>query len=339
MVDKQARKSKHGTILFEPFILPHPPPHPPPRTRIHSPLAYLSMSSDNETLSTVTRSKLHLAVGGGSRDNCSLHRWVLLKNSILRAQPSLAAPACSAVDVNPVYNTYSSDDEEDDDDDDEEEHDSFMFPDAGKLATGAGVGALEEQWFDSLMETLEDVDESDVTVSVLPVDDDDDDDDYPPFTPSTSPMSSSDNLVYYDPPIAMPYPVVYPPYHPPLIHDFHLNSPLDSSYPPLDVALPYYDADDVDDLPVPDAIEDDSDDESDALSTPSILRSTASSIVDSVPSSFPFSHERARRPSSPQVYVDSDPTYFSPFELAPLPFPEDHHNIPRMYNGTYTQEC
>ena len=51
-----------------------------------------NMSSDNPSLSQVTslsqatRSKLRLVIGGDTKDNASLHRWVLLKNSITRSQ-------------------------------------------------------------------------------------------------------------------------------------------------------------------------------------------------------------------------------------------------------------
>ncbi|KAI0062243.1 hypothetical protein BV25DRAFT_661834 [Artomyces pyxidatus] len=297
------------------------------------------MSSDSPSLSQTTRSKLHLAVGGGAKDNCSLHRWVLLKNSIFRSQPSPAAPVCTKADVNPVYATDHG--EEDEEVCLDEEHDSFMFPDVIHTA-GAHVDSMEEQWFDSLYETLE-VDEEDAAVSnsLLQVDDDDD---FTPFTPSTSPMSSSDDLtihpVYNDPPISMPYPVVYPPFHPPLLGALDIKplTPLDSSYPPFNVALPYYDADDIDDLSVPDAIEDVSDDESDVLSTPSMTRSPVSSLLDPVSSSL-LGGEGIRRRVTPQVFVGADTSCFYGFELDPLPFPDDLHNPSHMFNSAYEQEC
>lgn len=274
-----------------------------------------------------------------------MHRWVLLKNSIHRSQPSIAASSSDKARVDLVYNTDAGEEEEEEEDEEVcavEEHDSFMFPDAGKFVDRSNSGDMddsEEQWFESLLETLgdEDEDDSDVQVSLLHVDDDDD---YSPYSPLTSPMSSSDDLtnqpVYHDPPIPMPYPIVYPPYHPPLIRSFELDSlnSFDSSFPPLNIALPYYDADDMDDPPVPDAIEDVSDDESDALSTPSYTRST-SSLLDQASH---VTRERMRRPL-PQVYVDTDDTFFSPFELDPLPFPDDHRTSPRMFNNVYHQEC
>ncbi|THH14711.1 hypothetical protein EW146_g5657 [Bondarzewia mesenterica] len=302
------------------------------------------MSSEPPSLVSYARSKLHLAVGSGSKDKCSLHRWVLLKNSITRSQPSIV-PSCnsnSMADVNLVYNTDVGEVEvEDEDVCSEEEHDSFMFPDAGRLvhqSRSSDADGSESQWLDSLLETLGEEDEDEYDSDVHPSLMHGDDEDEPPFTPSTSPMSSSDDLtihpVYFDPPISMPYPIVYPPYHSqfiPALEFGPLNSPLDSSYPPLNVALPYYDADDVDDLPVPDAIEDESDDESDALSTPSNSRSISSFVEPSTPQS--------RQRPLPQVYVDSDDSYFYPFELDPLPFPDDHRTSPLVFNNAYHQEC
>ncbi|TFY68899.1 hypothetical protein EVG20_g3371 [Dentipellis fragilis] len=302
------------------------------------------MPSASPTLFSVARSKLQSVHGASSKDNCSLHRWVLLKNSIIRSQPSLAAPSGSKADVNLVYTTDAAEEEEVCMDD---EHDSFIYPDAGRFVDSSSdtdLTSSQEQWFDSLLETLgddsEDDEDSDAHLSVIHVDDDEE---FSAFTPPSSPMSSTDDLispVYHDPPIAVPYPIVYPPFHPPLLRplelDDALHSPLESSFPPLSVALPYYNADDIDDLPVPDAIEDVSDDESDALSIPSYSRSAAS-FAESGPS--PYPHGRMRLHPLPQVYVDKDDRYYSPFELDPLPFPDDHRTSPHMFNNTYHQEC
>jgi len=135
----------------------------------------------------------------------------------------------------------------------------------------------------------------------------------------------------------MPYPVVYPPYNPPpLLSPLELQ-PLDSSYPypPFNVALPYNGEDDTDDLPVPDTVEDTSDDESDAFSaqTP-VTRSPTSSLVDTSARS----SERVRRYAVPRVYVSADESYFhhSPLELDPLPFPNVSTNTSHV---VYGQEC
>ena len=300
------------------------------------------MPPESPDLSTLARSKLHLSVGG--KDSCSLRRWVLLKNLILRSSsssPSTSAVTLQKTDVNNVYSPHEGD-TEDEEVCCEEEADSFMFPDASKLNScgGPDANASEADWLDSLLETLGDEDEdfnadSDVQVSILRADDDDDQ----PCSPLISPMSSSDDLVnqqpaYYPTPIAVPYPVPYPPFHPPLIQSFELDSlhsPLDSPY---EDPLPYYDMDDVEDLAVPDAIEDTSDDESDAVSTPSLIRSSSNlSLVD--PASIPLPAERRRRPHL-QIYIDTDDSYLYPFELDPLPFRDDRL---ASYNHHVYQEC
>ena len=297
------------------------------------------MSAD---LSQVTRSKLSLVIGGGAKDSCSLHRWVLLKNSITRSQPDSAISCSPNNTSDPPYNSDAGDE-------DEEvccdvDHDSFIYPDARKLLdTPCTVNddSSEKQWFDSLMESLEVNESDDVNepVALLHVVDDEDEDDLPPFTPSGSPMSSTDDLnhpVYNNTPISMPYPVVYPPYSPPsLLSPLELQ-PLDSSYPypPFNVALPYNAEDDTDDLPVPDTVEDTSDDESDALSAPTpVTRSPSLSLVDTSARS----SERARRYAIPRVYVSADESYFQhSLELDPLPFPNVSTNNSHV---VYSQEC
>jgi len=271
-----------------------------------------------------------------------LHRWVLLKNSIIRS-PHLTTSTTSIdnLDANHIYSP-----EEADDDDEVDEADSFMFPDGGKLVDARveeNDNASEAEWLDSLLETLGDEDEdefnvdSDVHVSASLADDDED----LLLSPLISPISSSDDLVgqatYYPPPIAVPYPVPYPPFHPPLAHTYELGSrysTLDSSPPPYENALPYHDLDDVEDLSVPEAIEDTSDDESDVPNTPSVTHSgSTSSLVD--PASVPLPAERSRRRRPPlHIYVDTDDSYFYPFEFDPLPFSDSHLNSTPFY-----QEC
>jgi hypothetical protein len=274
-----------------------------------------------------------------------LHRWVLLKNSIIRSLPLTTSPTSIVnPDVNHVYSPDEADEEEEVD-----EADSFMFPDGGKLVDARAEendNASEAEWLDSLLETLGDEEEdeftvdSDVHVSTSLADDDED----LLLSPLVSPMSSSDDLVgqatyiYYPPPIAIPYPVPYPPFHPPpLTRSYELDShypTLDSSPPSYENALPYCDLDDVEDLSVPEAIEDTSDDESDVPNTPSVTHSgSTSSLVD--PASIPLPAERSRRRRPPfHIYVDPDDSYFYPFELDPLPFPDNHLNSAPFY-----QEC
>lgn len=288
-------------------------------------------SPDSSTLFSLARSKLHLSVG---KDSCSLHRWVLLKNSIVRSLPLTSSAAVSdRSDVHHVL-PLSCDDGEDEDIDDEvggeEEADSFMFPDAGQLVGPhvAETNASEAEWLNSLLETLGDDDDddldSDVRVSVLPADDDEDQ----LYSPLGSPMSSSDDL----PSQPTYYPVPYPPFHPPLIHSYEFDPDFDSPLPrPYVDADPCHDLDDAEDLSIPDAIEDTSDDESDAPTTPSLGRSTSSSSLSLV--STPLLTERSRL--APLVYVDTDDSYFYPFQPDPLPFPDEHHH--NSYNAY--QEC
>lgn len=283
------------------------------------------------SLFSMARSKLHSTVTGSVRDSCSLHRWVLLKNSILRSHPADPAPTQADADVQHVYR-------HDEEAHDEVEEDAFMFPDPHALGSpSADVGDSEKQWLDSLLEDLgDDDDDVGASSSVLPVDDDDE-----PLSPLCSPMSSSDDLVghsnlfYQPPPIAIPYPVPYPPLHPPLLPSWLQLDPHDHE------PLPYFDADDVEDLPVPDAIEDTSDDESDALSTP--YSQSMSSLSPTDPASIPLPTERRRLRGHPHVYVDTDDDYFYPFELdPPLPFHDDADSPldpAHVFRPSLYQEC
>lgn len=266
------------------------------------------MSQSSSNLFTLARSKLNLSVE--SKDSFSLHRWVLLKNSVIQSLPRVASSSAPAPPTTSSEEDYA-----------EDEADSFMFPDAGKLVEGPSseVNASEAAWLDSLLETLSEDDDddlsadADVHISVVPVDDDEDLAQSPPI----SPMSSSDDLInqcYY------PYLVPYPPFSPPLVCSYH---PLASSPPYVD-PLPYCDLDDLEDFPpMPDAIEDTSDDESEAPPTPGQSLSSLSLDPASIP--LPTEHSRLRH-STPHIYTDTedDDEYFYPFD--PLPFPNNHHS-------------
>ncbi|KAF7295068.1 hypothetical protein MIND_01045100 [Mycena indigotica] len=213
------------------------------------------MTSTN--LSTLARSKLsRVPSSSDSKDSFSLHRWVLLKNSIIQTLPP------------PVNALPAQHDEADD------ELDSFMFPDAGNLMESPAA-ASEAAWLDSLLETLgEEEDES--------VDCNDED---------LSPISPMEDQCYY------PFLVPYPPYSPPP--------------PPLPYVdpLPYFDFDDL--PPVPDAIEDTSDDESDAPTTP------GQSLSSLDPASIPLPPEHSSLRHSPHIYIDDeDEDYFNPLPFA-----------------------
>lgn len=272
------------------------------------------MSSEYPNLFTMARSKLHAAVGGP--DKCDLHRWVLLKNSVFRSQPSpspsvLSSPLC-------VLSEDVADDE-----DDGVDSDSFMFPDASKLIPqdGTDMTVSEAEWLDSLLETLCEGEEddlcadSDVQVSVVVEEDDDS------LSPLTSPMSSSDDLLnhqaHFSLPAPIPYPVPYPPFHPPLVRPYKLGPSLEPCLisTPRAYTLSRYDIDELDELAVPEAIEDTSDDESDTPSTPSLGRSSDLSFGP------PLSEDGQRR-TRPEVYIRTTGSDYDRFELDPLPFPE-----------------
>lgn len=283
----------------------------------------------------MARNKLHAAIGG--KDNCNLHRWVLLKNSVFRSQspstPSLLNGPPSSVCV---CSEGVADDEEDGGE--LEESDSFMFPDASKLIpqSDADMTVSEAEWLDSLLETLCDDEQDefcaspDVPVSVAVEEDDD-----TPLSPLTSPMSSSDDLLnqqaHCSPSAAVSYPVPYPPFHPPLALPYELGPVIESpliSPPPAYVALSRCDMDELDDLSVPEAIEDISDDESDAPSTPSLGRSSHFFFGPSL------SEGRRQQPEL-DVYIRTAGSVFDRFELDPLPFPdEDNLNSYNVY-----EEC
>ncbi|KAI6036551.1 hypothetical protein BKA83DRAFT_4164470 [Pisolithus microcarpus] len=296
------------------------------------------MSAEAFSLFTMARNKLHAAVGG--RDTCNLHRWVLLKNLIFRFQPSPPPPAMP-VSTGSNALPIEQDEGKDASESEVEENDSFMFPDASDLVIrgATDMHSPEAEWLDSLLESLHDGGEDefgpDSDIPGIPAEDDDDS----PLSPLASPMSSSDDLLnqnaYCAAPIDYPYPVPYPPFHPPLVRPYQLGPIIESpavSPPSAYDALPYYDIDELDDLP--EAIEDVSDDESDALSTPSLYRS--SELCFANPTTVRLQEERRRASSQPHVYIRTTDFCFDRYELDPLPFP-DEDNL-SSYNHVY-QEC
>ncbi|KAG8217545.1 hypothetical protein J3R82DRAFT_5694 [Butyriboletus roseoflavus] len=343
MVNKLARKSNNGTILFEPFIVYRI------HRRIHSQSWYVllepvqpSSLTSRHTIDTVHLRNNHslnspqmsaeyptLFTMARGKDDCNLHRWVLLKNSVFRSQspptPSVLNGPSSSVCV---CSEDAADGEEDGGE--LEESDSFMFPDASKLIPrgGTDLTVSESEWLDTLLETLCEGEEdelcsgSDARVLVGAVEEEDD----TCLSPLISPMSSSDDLLNHQahcsPSTAVPYPVPYPPFHPPLVGPYELGpiieSPLISPPPPYD-ALSRYDMDELDDLSVPEAIEDTSDDESDAPSTPSLGRSSHLFFGTSL------SGERRQERTQLEVYIRTTGSVFDRFELDPLPFRDEDH--------------
>jgi len=217
---------------------------------------------------------------------------------------------------------------------------AFLFPDPDALSydftpssppPSPKSDASEAQWLDSLLESFSDEDEGEEPISTRRSVSDDDQE-YLFTSPS---LASSEDLThhspYYEsPPISVPYPIPYPPlFHPPLIR---LEEPLSRITPLREAERPYYDVDELDDLSVPEAIEDTSDDESDSLTTP--CRSATSFVNPSVgidPASVPLPPD-----IRPRVYINTDAAYLYRFELDPLPFANDGHE----YTHTvYHQEC
>jgi len=260
-----------------------------------------------------------------------LHRWVLLKNSILSSSNLQNAA------VSEYSETISNISEEMDEETAEETVvDAFMFPDAKNLVSSRAAEA-EAQWLDSLLETLAEDEDDDYPSdsdhhSTLPVDEDDDQ----LLSPSLSPLASSEDLHqsrFYSSSASVPYSSYF---DSTLALARHFESALDFPAPSLSTsvredALPYHDFNGVENSSVPDAIEDMSDDESDTLSTPSFGRSITSLFFDSsADSASPTSStERNAWKNSSR----SRPShYLNPFELDPLPF-ADESSYPTFYNG------
>lgn len=222
--------------------------------------------------------------------------------------------------------------------------DTFMFPDAGNFLSShsTDVHDSEAQWLDSLLETLAEDEDDDypsdpeIHPSVSPTDEDDDH----LLSPTVSPLSSSDDLHqsrFYSSSVSVPYatrltsfdsplPCGYPIATAPLISASSFSSHFED-------ALPYRDIDDIEESSVPDAIEDVSDDESDAISTPSSGRSITSLSLDSSASGGPpIEHSRLRH-SLPRGFTPKNSPYLNLFELDPLPFAEEplHHAFYRAY--------
>ena len=278
----------------------------------------------------MARNKMHTP--SGSKDNYSLHRWVLLKNSLSSA--SINAAPTTFSEINSTDNYGDRDDEASPEDDN-----SFLFPDADELVSTSQSRGSEAQWLDTLLKALvDDEDEDDfsdsyVISSATPADDDDDDDGS--LSPLNSPMASSDDLPnqasFYAPDLAaVPYHFPYPQYQPSLLRSYQdVPSSLSSLPVPYEDHLPYHDLDYVPDYAMPGIIlEDTSDDESDTPSTPSFGRSSASLTLSE-------SRSQSMARSSPhhaknQLYPNEGGIFL--FEADPLPFSyRNSYNTYREY--------
>jgi len=296
----------------------------------------------------LARSKLHYSLASGSRDNLSLHRWVLLKNSINRDDLSTSTISNSSS----FNDTPEPEAEEEADEEvgniDEDNMFSFLFPDPGDAESEDDGSASEAQWLDSLLETLGDDgdDDLDSKMPAVTVDDEEhfqieSDSSSSSFaeysqTDTGSPLISFKDGFASPHRIAVPYPVPYPPYRPSLVNSFDLDSPPDlcCPYPRRGNSPPYHD---IDDLSMPDTVEDSSDDESDSPTTPFTRSRTSLNLVD--PASVPLPHERrppARR--EPHIYTAAD-EFFS-FEVDPLPYPDmDPDSTTAQVYTPFHQSC
>jgi len=230
---------------------------------------------------------------GGTRDNRSLHRWVLLKNS-LKQDPSTPNQSTTST------TTPTSPEEEVEDFDLEDDMFSFLFPDPGDSSVENNGQANEEQWFEALMESLgEDEDSysdaSSSQVSLLPIED-----------AEISCASCTSSISHY--------PIPYPPFHPPLLKSVDIDS---GYYSPTIHSLSLYQPGSPI-ASVPDAMEDTSDDSSsEALATPYSGSRSSLSII------YPPIDHRGGAMQEPYVYSPVDTAFYNPFGRDPLPYAAD----------------
>ena len=272
----------------------------------------------NDTLSSLTKSKLSL-------NSLSLHRWVLLKNSIQHhhhpTEPTPiddddepVAKAAAVVVAAAAAATVAAQAEA------EAQAAAFMFPDAGRFLGANDAQMREAQWLDELLESLGEEDDDEDEESS------DDDEDRPSlnaveddvdYTPLVSPVSSLDDLSNST-------------------HHHHHHHP-HYNYSFQDDALPYYDAEEEEDYTmasVPDAIDDTSDDEtcSDAPTTPSLGRSSNSFMLPPHPPPgghpHPLSETRTHHDSHPHSRPTPPPTTTTTTTTSTMTRPRHH---PRVY--------
>ena len=306
------------------------------------------MSSIASNLATLARSKLQSAyAGSGSRDNLSLHRWVLLKNSINTSDVHSDRAARNTMSISDSPDSPGGADSDADLED--EEVDSvidegvfnFLFPDPWDAVAPADEGsASEEQWFNSLLQSLGDDDDyedadADVKMHIASADasgDAEQLDDHSRAESESLCASCSEEYATPTPsPISVPYTVPYSPFHTSLAHPYKIDSH-DCCFASDSSPYSHFHHHDIDDSEssVPDAIEDTSDDESESVLTP-FSRSRASlNLVD--PASVPLPSDRFE----PQIYRGSSDLF--PYEEDPLPYSDMTSESPGVYSP-YHQVC
>jgi len=280
------------------------------------------MSNFASNFAALARSKISSALAGGARDNLSLHRWVLLKNSI--SNDCLAATYQNHVRVERPHPR------------EEEEADgyfpAYLFPDPDDDVE-VDIELSEAQWLDALLESL--------------ADDEDDEDNLrsaPPSPTDTTPLSSeppslasstTEEAPPMHPTISIPYPVPYPALHPPLIHPYHLQSSLVSLDSPSPVDSHNFSYFDIDHPypPVPDAIEDTSDDESDAPTTPFTRADSPLDFID--PASIPLPPDRGQAPE-PHIVSEHHPNaFYYNFDIDSHPQSDSQSHSHGVFHSAY----
>ena len=292
-------------------------------------------------LASLARSKLNSSLASGSRDNLSLHRWVLLKNSITREEFSPNSSLYSTVNDSTDVDSFEDDDVDAVVDPEEDSYFAFLFPDPG-YASSPNASELdsakeEQQWFDSLYEELNsneddyDADSSNNSSNIS----------FSNSEPSSPTLSLNEDLDTSSSPDFVPYTVPYSLSNPPLLlpgdidtHHEGYQSPQQSS---LSICSPYHDIDDPFFSVLPDTIEDTSDDETDSLATPfSRSRSSLNLSLDvqtSEAAAIPLPADNCDNDSKFRSYSKHAehtviksrgevPRPLSSYEVDPLPYPD-----------------
>ncbi|KDR74254.1 hypothetical protein GALMADRAFT_157514 [Galerina marginata CBS 339.88] len=163
-------------------------PNLPPATAIREqkPSSALTESipgPDQDTTSLFEAARSKLQQRYSARDNMNFHRWVLLKNSIIRSSSQSTSSNVTS-NTHSGANSYEHNNDSqgvDDGDLDDPIQDPFIFPDpdvdllVSDRADASGAQESEAQWLDSLLDALDDDGgvnvNSDNLSSLFPVDD------------------------------------------------------------------------------------------------------------------------------------------------------------------------
>lgn len=279
-------------------------------------------------LASLARSKLHSALSSSTRDNGSLHRWVLLKNSILYNHNDDSRTPVIQKDV------YEDDYTEEDCSDPLDEYEdvfSFLFPDPGdsSLESVDDLAISEAQWLDSLLESLgQDEDQDDVESNGGYSGGDICRNQVVSDISRTILQKSGDDMSAR---VVIDYPTPYPPLHPPLVQrynpSFYTDSPCssitssDSNFSSSPFASPRHGGSETY-LYIPDATEDASDDETEGPTTPFSRSRSSLHLYD--PAIVSDQCGKAQVKSQPYVYNEAEGAFFHPFQIDSLPYANNY---------------